>query len=119
MDDEEDFARMAKVLSEVCFRNSKLEDLHSGVSPASAEGDYSDVRVVTPYGEIPWNEVSRLNDDEMKALMMDVVDRVFTFLQHSDLLNYAPSSRRWREPRLNQELMRTVRAKQLPSTSIH
>ena len=36
--------------------------------------------VVTPYGEIPWNNVSRLSDDEMKCLMKEVVNRVFTVL---------------------------------------
>jgi hypothetical protein len=47
-----------------CFPNSKLENLHAGKSPRSKTGDYTDVKVVTPYGEIPWNEVSRLNDDD-------------------------------------------------------
>lgn len=108
MNKELNYAQTAKVLTEVCFRNSLLENLHSGTSPGSAAGDYSDVRVVTPYGEIPWTEVSRLSDEEMKALMIDVVDRVFTFLQHSDVLTYAPGSQRWREPQLHQDLMRAV-----------
>jgi len=47
-----------------CFPNSKLENLHARKSPRSKTGDYTDVKVVTPYGEIPWNEVSRLNDDD-------------------------------------------------------
>lgn len=117
MKNDTDFARTAKVLTEVCFRDTKLEELHSGVYPASAVGDYSDVRVVTPYGEIPWSDVSRLNDEEMKSLMMEAVDRVFTFLQHSDVLTYAPCSGRWREPRLNGELMIAVRAHQRRTSS--
>ena len=67
--------RLAKYMVLQCFRNSMLEDLHTGISPSSASGDYSDVTVSSPYGVIPWPKVSRLNDDEMKRLMIDVVDR--------------------------------------------
>ena len=72
--------RLAKYLVLQCFRNSILEDLHAGTSPSSASGDYSDVSVSIPYGVIPWSEVSRLNDDEMKRLIIDVVDRTYGFL---------------------------------------
>jgi hypothetical protein len=73
-------AHLVKFIALECFRNSKLEDLHTGKSPRSKTGDYSDVKVVTPYGEIPWNELSRLNNDEMKELMIDVVNRTDRFL---------------------------------------
>ncbi len=63
-----------------CFRNSILEDLHAGLSPSSAVGDYFDVTVSSPYGVIPWPKVSRLNDEEMKRLMIDVVDRVYRLI---------------------------------------
>jgi hypothetical protein len=72
--------RLAKYVVLQCSRNSRLEDLHAGVSPSSATGDYSDVQVSSPYGTIPWAEVSRFNDDEMKALMIDVVNRTYRFL---------------------------------------
>src|SRR5260370_29842114 len=72
--------RLAKYLVLQCFRNSVLEDLHAGISPSSASGDYSDVSVSSPYGVIPWTKVSRLNDDEMKRLMIDVVDRAYRFI---------------------------------------
>jgi hypothetical protein len=72
--------RLAKYLVLQCFRNSMLEDLHAGYSPSSASGDYSDVSVSSPYGVIPWPKVSRLNDDEMKRLMIDVVDRAYRFI---------------------------------------
>ncbi len=72
--------RLAKYMVLQCFRNSMLEDLHAGTSPSSASGDYSDVTVSTPYGVIPWPKVSRLNDDEMKRLMIDVVDRTYHFI---------------------------------------
>ena len=72
--------RLAKYMVLQCFRNSMLEDLHAGISPSSASGDYSDVTVSSPYGVIPWPKVSRLNDDEMKRLMIDVVDRAYLFI---------------------------------------
>ena len=72
--------RLAKYMVLQCFRNSMLEDLHAGISPSSASGDYSDVTVSSPYGVIPWPKVSRLNDEEMKRLMIDVVDRAYRFI---------------------------------------
>jgi hypothetical protein len=72
--------RLAKYMVLQCFRNSMLEDLHAGTSPSSASGDYSDVTVSSAYGVIPWPKVSRLNDDEMKRLMIDVVDRTYRFI---------------------------------------
>ncbi|ANV99355.1 hypothetical protein [Bradyrhizobium icense] len=73
-------ARLAKLMARDCFRNTMLEDFHAGKVPSSQTGDYSDVKVVTPYGEIQWNRLSRLSDAEMKALMMDVVDHCYDFL---------------------------------------
>jgi len=63
-----------------CFRNTELENLHAGTGPNSAAGDFSDVKVVSPYGEIPWPDLSRLNDEEMKVLMIEVVNKTYTFL---------------------------------------
>ena len=48
--------------------------------PSSKTGDYSDVKVVSPFGEIPWKELSRLSDHEMKILMIDVVNHSYAFL---------------------------------------
>lgn len=72
--------RLAKYLAQQCFRNTKLEDLHAGISPNSQTGDYTDVVVRSPYGEIPWPRVSRLSDEEMKALMIDVVNKTYRAL---------------------------------------
>jgi ligand-binding SRPBCC domain-containing protein len=77
--------RLAKLMALECFRNSRLEDLHAGIYPSSQIGDYSDVKVVTPYGEIPWERLGRFSDDEMKLLMIDVVDHCYEFL--SELLD--------------------------------
>jgi hypothetical protein len=78
---KEDIARrLALTLAVLCVRNTYLEDLHAGKSPASKTGDYSDVKVVTPYGEIPWTELSRFNDTEIRTLMTEVVDKLYTIL---------------------------------------
>jgi hypothetical protein len=70
----------AKAMVAYCFRNTYLEDLHAGTAPSSKKGDYSDVKVVSPYGEIPWNKVSRINNVEMKKLIKECVDKVYTTL---------------------------------------
>jgi hypothetical protein len=72
--------RLAKYLVLECFRNSELENLHAGVVPDSKIGDYSDVIVKTPFGEIPWRDLSRFDDAEMKKLMIDVVNRTYRFI---------------------------------------
>ena len=73
-------AILAKAITAICVRNGYLEDLHAGITPSSMAGDYSDVKVVTPYGEIPWGKVSRISDEEMKRLMKGIVNQVYTFL---------------------------------------
>jgi len=72
--------RLAKYLARECFRNTVLEDLHAGTIPDSQTGDYTDVVVRSPYGEIPWPRLSRLSDEEMKALMIDVVNKTYRTL---------------------------------------
>src|ERR1700704_5756152 len=62
------------------FRKTHLENPPPGRVPGSLAGDYNDVNVVTPYGEIPWSKLSRLNDEEMKVLMIEVVNKTYTFL---------------------------------------
>jgi hypothetical protein len=72
--------RLAKYLVHECFRNSELENLHAGVVPDSKTGDSSDVIVKTPFGDLPWRDLSRFDDAEMKRLMIDVVNRTFLFI---------------------------------------
>lgn len=73
-------ARLAKALAVLCVRNTFLEDLHAGAPVVSKSGDFSDVKVVTPDREIPWNEVSRISQQEMQKLMKEVVDKLYTVL---------------------------------------
>lgn len=72
-DDRELLKRLSKYVALYSFRNTHLETLHSGISPDNTD-DFSDAKVVSPFGEIPWRELSRLHDGEMKTLMIDVVD---------------------------------------------
>ena len=88
-----------------------LEDLHAGITPNSQTGDYTDVVVRSPYGEIPWSRLSRLSDEEMKALMIDVVNKTYRALTvlfdnrlGSELVKMLAQQDflpRWNEPTLN------------------
>jgi len=99
-------AILAKAITAICVRNGFLEDLHAGITPSSKAGDYSDVKVVTPYGEIPWKKLSRISDEEMKCLMKGIVNQIYTFLcrqndpefLNSFLIMGCSYSARWDEP---------------------
>ncbi len=74
-------SEFAKMMAAACVRRGYLEKLHEGIPPVTRSGDYSDVKVIDAEGrEIPWNQVSRINQDEMKTLMTGVVNRIHTFL---------------------------------------
>ena len=75
-------AKIAKMLAFHCVRNSYLEELHAGIFPSSKTGDYTDVKVVSPYGDIAWNRLGRISDTEMQRLSKDIVNRLYTFLFH-------------------------------------
>ena len=64
--------------------NTCIEDIHAGITPHSQVGDFCDAKVVTPDGEIPWNRLSRISDDEMREFMKQVVDRICTVLLRLD-----------------------------------
>src|SRR5437879_13314730 len=86
---EKKFAsELARSVAALCVRNTFLEELHAGTTPASKTGDYSDVKVVTPYGEIPWQQLSRISDEEMKRLMKESVNRGYTFFSRRDDLAF-------------------------------
>lgn len=101
----------ARSLVEVCFRNTKIEDLHAGVFPRSASGDWSDVKVVTPFGEISWNDLSRISDAEMKEVMAEAVNRVFTYAAFPEELSTLGGASRWDLAKLDERLMQTVHRK--------
>ena len=78
--EERSAGRIAQKITLRCVRNTSIEKIHSGKLVRSKIGDYSDVKVVTPFGEIPWNEVMRITQDEMKAFNKEVVNKIFTVL---------------------------------------
>lgn len=71
---------IALMITVNCVRNGIIEAFHVGLVPKTKTGDFSDVTVVTPFGEIPWTHVSRISDIEMKAFNIQVVNRLYTAL---------------------------------------
>jgi hypothetical protein len=106
-------AALAKAITALCVRNTYLEDLHSGTTPSSKTGNYSDVKIVTPYGEIPWNKLSRISDAEMKRLMKEIVNCIYSFLRRQDDPAYLEAflqlggryAARWDEPELKEDFV--------------
>ncbi len=109
-------AMMAKTLAIMCVRNTGLETLHAGIVPVTHAGDYSDVRVIDADGrEIGWNDASHLDDNQMRALMKEIVNRVFTFYISIDdeefrdrVDRWARVAYRWDEPDNDIEFFRKL-----------
>lgn len=80
---------IARMLVDTCIRNV-MEEFHAGKSPKTQTGDYSDVKVVFPGGEIPWTEVSHISDKEMRKLMLELEQNVIRLLSllHGDKLSF-------------------------------
>ena len=102
-------ADMAKIMTMICVRNTRLENLHAGIVPTSNTGDFSDVMVVDADGnKIPWNDVSHFDDNEMRELIREIVNRLYTFhLKGNDpdfrnvINKWAPIAQKWDEPELD------------------
>jgi hypothetical protein len=105
-----ELAAEAKALVLLAFRNGPLENIHAGTVPSSEAGDFSDVMVQSPYGEIPWTKLGRICDEEIKHLMQFAVNKIYTLLcmreyrrETFDALVETTNrlyTRRWDEPRL-------------------
>ena len=106
-------AKLAKAMAILCVRNSRLEDLHAGVVPITKTGDWSDVIVLDADGNrISWRDVSRIDDDEMRALMRDVVNRVYTFQLHAgnpamqaEIEKWLSVAGKWDEPQIDNRML--------------
>ncbi|MGC3939524.1 hypothetical protein ACOTTU_17105 [Roseobacter sp. EG26] len=104
--------QLTKRLVVNCVR-TPLEPFHAGRSPISLTGDDSDVLVTDAKGQtFALNEISRLSDPEMKALMQSVVDRVYTFLSNLEdpeflemMSQYDASIARWDTPKTDQRML--------------
>ena len=107
---------IAKIMTMMCVRNTKLETIHAGVVPISKTGDFSDVMVVDADGrEIPWTEVSHFDDDTMRDLMRQIVNRLYTFQLKTDdphfqklIDRWASVAEKWDDPELDEFFLRTI-----------
>ena len=78
-------AKLAKTMAMLCVRNTHLETIHAGKTPVTRTGDWSGVIVVDADGNrIPWADVSHISDDELRDLMRDIVNRLYTFHLYAD-----------------------------------
>ena len=116
-EDEKRFAaRVAKVMAMMCVRNTRLEDLHTGLVPVTRTGDYSDVVVLDADGRrIPWLEASHIDDDQMRDLMRQIVNRLYTFHLKCDDTEFQNEIDRWMtvagkwdDPELDQVFVRMI-----------
>lgn len=105
-----------KTMVLVCVRNTKLEDIHAGLSPVTKTGDCSDVKVIEGEGRwIPWNDVSHF-DDAMRDLMRPITDRVYTFHVRAEdpaflraIDRWSSVAAGWDEPRLDPVLLNEMK----------
>ena len=89
-------AKLAKTMAMLCVRNTHLETIHAGKTPVTRTGEWTDVTVVDADGNrIPWNDVSRITDDEMRDLMRDIVNRLYTFHLCADEPGLQAEIERW------------------------
>lgn len=106
-------ARLAKIMAMLCVRNTHIENIHAGLTPVTHTGDWSDVTVVDADGRrIPWTEVSHITDDDMRELMRDIVNRLYTFhlcaadpkLQ-AEIEKWMAVAGKWDEPEIDHRMI--------------
>ena len=115
-DEERIAARLAKLMAMICVRNSGIEEMHAGTVPVTHTGDYSDVFVTDADGrKLPWSDASHLNDDQMRSLMRQIVDRLYTFHLKADdpgfrehLERWLAVAERWDEPKLDEAFLANI-----------
>jgi hypothetical protein len=106
-------AKLARIMAMLCVRNTQLETLHSGLTPATRTGDYSDVFVEDADGRrIPWSEVSRIDENEMRQLMQEIINRLYTFhLEANDpklqatIERWMGAATKWDEPEIDPRMI--------------
>ena len=65
--------------------------------PVTRTDDYSDVVVLDTDGNpIPWSEVSRIDDAQMRGRMREIVNRRYTFHLNCDDLEFRAEIDRWK-----------------------
>jgi len=106
-------AKLARTMAMLCVRNTHLETIHAGRTPVTRTGDWSDVTVVDADGNrIPWTDVSHISDDEMRDLMQDIVNRLYTFHLCADdpklqaeIQKWMAVAGKWDEPEIDQRMI--------------
>lgn len=106
-------AKLAKTMAMLCVRNTHLETIHAGKTPVTRSGDWSDVTVVDADGNsIPWTDVSHISDEQMRDLMRDIVNRLYTFHMCSDdpglqaeIERWMAVAGKWDEPEIDQPMI--------------
>ncbi len=101
---------LAKAMAVMCFRNTVLEDIHYGVHPVTHTGDFSDVVVIDANGRrFPWTKVAHIEQDEMRELMRQFVNRLYTVnlkageMDFLGMLDWAArKAGKWDEPDLDE-----------------
>ena len=112
-------AVLAKGMAMMCFRNTVIEDFHHGIATVSHTGDFSDVVVIDANGRrIPWPEVAHIEPDEVRDLMRQVVNRLYTcHLKAGDpqffgMLDWAArEARGWDEPEFDEVILEGLEAR--------
>ena len=115
-DEERIAARLAKLMAMICVRNTGIEELHAGTVPVTHRGDYSDVFITDADGrQIRWSDASHLDNDQMRSLMRQIVDRLYTFHLKADdqgfrdhLDRWLTVAERWDEPKLDESFLATI-----------
>ena len=112
-------AVIAKGMAVMCFRNTTIEDFHDRTAPVSHTGDFSDVVVIDANGRrIPWPEVSHISQDEMRDLMRQVVNQLYTCQLYAGdpdffglLCQAAAEARPWDEPELDEGMLKSLESR--------
>ncbi len=116
---QQDYADLSRLMVFTCVRNTGVENIHAGKVPVSRTGDYSDVTVVdADERRIPWPEVSHVDDDAMRDLMREIVNRVYTFQMmgadkdfQDSIECWMPMALDWDVPKLDKDLMMAIEAR--------
>ncbi len=116
-DKERIAASLAKIMAMMCVRNTGLETLHAGVVPVTRTGDYSDVFILDAEGrKIHWAEASHLDDDQIRDLMRQIVNRLYTFHVSCDDPGFLELAERWMavagkwdEPELDRKFLGAIK----------
>lgn len=106
-------ARLAKIMAMLCVRNTHIENIHAGLTPVTHTGDWSDVTVVDADGRrIPWTSVSHITNAEMRELMQQIVNRLYTFHLCADdpklqaeIEKWMAVAGKWDEPEIDQRMI--------------